>query len=355
MSASSTSSACGAGNPIPMSATSTAPLHTAPSPCSSPGFSAANVTVRSACTASPGAVPAVGVDARGDVDGQDAGARRHAGRVVGAAEPGAVGAVDDEVARWQRDPAADVGRLHHADPGAPPGQEGGGDPAVGAVAALAHHHDDAPAVGAAEQAQRGVRRRRAGAGHQGLVRDGREGGGVGRPHFVAGQDGAHGACSATTKAMATPSVWVSERWKVPAPRAPASSAAAPCRREVRRVARGALPRRPAHLDVGQRRSRRCPVPSAFMTASLAAKRAARLWATSAEPLASERSVSVKQRAREAGAAVEHPPEPRHVDRVDADADDGAGRDRRHRDHSTVTVLARLRGRSGSCPCRRARR
>ena len=40
-----------------MSATSTAPLHTAPSPCSSPGFSAANVTVRSARTAAPGASP----------------------------------------------------------------------------------------------------------------------------------------------------------------------------------------------------------------------------------------------------------------------------------------------------------
>ena len=40
-----------------MSATSTNPLHTAPSLCSSPGLSAANVTVRSACTASPGASP----------------------------------------------------------------------------------------------------------------------------------------------------------------------------------------------------------------------------------------------------------------------------------------------------------
>ena len=63
---------------------------------------------------------------------------------------------------------------------------------------------------------------------------------------------ARGACSATTKAMATPSVWVSDRWKVPAPRAPASSAAEPCSTRYGRVARGALPRRPAHLDVGQR-------------------------------------------------------------------------------------------------------
>ncbi len=56
-SASSTSNAWGVGNPIPMSATSTAPRHTAPRPCRSPGFNAANVTVRSACTASPGAAP----------------------------------------------------------------------------------------------------------------------------------------------------------------------------------------------------------------------------------------------------------------------------------------------------------
>ena len=95
-----------------------------------------------------------------------------------------------------------------------------------------------------------------------------------------------------------------------------------------------------------------PVPSAFMTASLAAKRAARLWAASVEP----RGVGLlglgEAAGREARAAVEHPAEARHVDRVDPDADDGA---RPALDHSTVTVLARLRGRSGSCPCRRASR
>ncbi len=48
---------CGVANPMPMSATSTEPLHAAPRPCSSPGFSAAKVTVRSARTASPGAAP----------------------------------------------------------------------------------------------------------------------------------------------------------------------------------------------------------------------------------------------------------------------------------------------------------
>ncbi len=56
-SASSTRSACGVGKPMPMSATSTTPLSRAPSACSRPGLRAANVTVRSARTASPGASP----------------------------------------------------------------------------------------------------------------------------------------------------------------------------------------------------------------------------------------------------------------------------------------------------------
>ena len=70
------------------------------------------------------------------------------------------------------------------------------------------------------------------------------------------------------------------------------------------------------------------------------------------------------------AAGEHPPEPLRVHRVDTDTHDGAadgtghvleghpaggGRPRRARRpcHSTVTTLARLRGRSTSWPSRRA--
>ena len=57
-----------------------------------------------------------------------------------------------------------------------------------------------------------------------------QGGRVGRPHLVAGQDGEHGAArSATTKAMATSVVWVNDRWKVPAPDFSASAAAPACR------------------------------------------------------------------------------------------------------------------------------
>ena len=96
-----------------------------------------------------------------------------------------------------------------------------------------------------------------------------------------------------------------------------------------------------------------------MTASLAAKRAARLWAASVEAAASDARTAVKQRGGEAWAALEHPAEPRHVDGVDPDADDplpvGARVPARLVAHSTVTVLARLRGRSGSCPWRRASR
>ena len=58
-----------------------------------------------------GGLPAVGVDARGDVDGQHDRVQRDPGRVIGTAEPGAVGAVDDEVARRERVPAPHVGGL----------------------------------------------------------------------------------------------------------------------------------------------------------------------------------------------------------------------------------------------------
>ena len=97
-----------------------------------------------------------------------------------------------------------------------------------------------------------------------------------------------------------------------------------------------------------------PVPSAFITASLAAKRAARLWAASVEPAASDCSVSVKQRAAKPGRRSSSRRNRADVDRVHPDADDAAAPATAGR-HSTVTVLARLRGRSGSCPCRRASR
>ena len=103
-SASSTSSACGAGNPIPMSATSTAPLQHRPVALQQAGLQRGE---RHGAVGPHGVargLAGVGVDARGDVDGQHGRPGRRRGRVVGAAEPGAVGGVDHEVARGQRAP-----------------------------------------------------------------------------------------------------------------------------------------------------------------------------------------------------------------------------------------------------------
>ena len=134
-----------------------------------------------------GCLAGIGVDARRDVDGEDLGPARRGRRLVGAAESRAVGAVDDEIALGQRGPSRGVGRLDHADPGPAARQRGGGHPPVRAVAALAGHHHDAPAVGPAEHAQRRMGDRRPGAPHQCLVRGVGQGGGVRGPHLLAGQ------------------------------------------------------------------------------------------------------------------------------------------------------------------------
>ena len=62
----------------------------------------------------PGCIAAVGIDPRGDVDGQDRGAGGQRRRVVGATEPGAVRGVNDQVARRERVPRPEVGRIDHA-------------------------------------------------------------------------------------------------------------------------------------------------------------------------------------------------------------------------------------------------
>ena len=130
----------------------------APSPWSRPGFRAAKVTVRSARTASPGGRAA---SRRRPPRGcrWPAPRRRRARRgVVGAPEPGAVGGVDDEVAggspRAGRGASAASTTLH---PCAPPRPAPSRHPPVGAVVALAGHHDH-PA---------GRRHRRACAGRRG--------------------------------------------------------------------------------------------------------------------------------------------------------------------------------------------
>ena len=185
----------------------------------------------------PGA-PAVGVDARGDVDGQDRGAPGDLRRVVGAAEPGAVGAVDHQVARRQR-AAAPSPRRRAPPPGRPvgpgrrrppgrrprccpcrPRRRRGGRRRRRAGAGAAWPRRCRPGAPASRATPRPGRRRRRPASRRGSGR------------------GARRACSATTKAMATSSVWVSDRWKrgrAPRPR--------PVRRRRRadqegRVARG---------------------------------------------------------------------------------------------------------------------
>ena len=249
-SASSMSEACGAANPIPMSATSTVPLCAGPAPWSSPGLSAAKVTVRSALTASPEASPVSASTPEGMSIARTAAPvappapctnrgspsrtrRRSPGRTPGA------GAVSDRRS------------IQHRDAGAAPLQHAGGDPAVGPVAALARRPRPPGArrrprasPSAARATAVPARRTRvscetsasaaaSAARISSRVRTARTRQTPQTQHAAAaaarpGPAPSAPPCSATTKAMATSSVWVNDRWKR-SPRAPASSAAVPFR------------------------------------------------------------------------------------------------------------------------------
>ena len=116
MSASSISAAAGVPGPIAdVGHRPPSPLRRGPVPWSSPGFEAAKVTVWVARTAPRRCRTGVGVDARGHVDGQDRAPAGHRRGVVGAVEPGAVGAVDHQVAR-RRAGRGGVGRVEHGHP-----------------------------------------------------------------------------------------------------------------------------------------------------------------------------------------------------------------------------------------------
>ena len=154
-----------------MSATSTVPLCAGPSPWSSPGLSAANVTVRSARTASPGASPVSASTPEGMSMARTRRARAAPRARRSGPEAGAVGAVDHQVARRQRHPSPGRFGLEHLHPGPAPRQDVSRDPSVGAVAALARDHDDPAPVGAPEHPQGSQGHRRAGALDQGLVGD----------------------------------------------------------------------------------------------------------------------------------------------------------------------------------------
>ncbi len=170
----------------PMSATTTSPARPEPGGNSRPGLSAANVTVLDGGQRPARHGPGEAGHAAGDVDGQH-GDVAGLGGVVGAAEPGAVGGVDHQVA------AADVaGRVggHHAHPHAPPGQDLGRHPPVVAVVALAGDHHHPPPVGAAQQVDGVVGHGGGRPADEGLDRLGR--GGVDGRHLLGRQDGQHG-------------------------------------------------------------------------------------------------------------------------------------------------------------------
>ena len=351
-SASSTRSAAGTGKSMPMSATCTRPLRAGPSPWRSPGFRAAKVTVASARTGRPDAAPESASMPDGRSTASTVASAGGRGRVVGAAEPGAVGGVDHEVARA----AAPLGAsLASSTATRAPrrASAGGGHPSVGAVVPLPATTTHAPPVGAAEQTERRVRRRGAGPVHQGLVswcgpgpprrppasppgsgRDARVARGRGR------QTGGRRGLLRDDERDGHVVVWVSETWKRARPR----------RRGQRRRARGAAPgtdaRRPGptpdrrtSTSVSANAPR--PRPSAFITASLAAKRAARLWPRVDRPDRVGPLGLGEAPLGEPGPALEHPPEAVDVDGVDAHARRSGAQPRPA--HSTVTVLARLRG------------
>ena len=188
-----------------------------------------------------------------------------------------------------------------------------------------------------------------------------EGRGVGRAHLVDAQDRLHGAASGsrprwarprpTTTAIATGSSSGDARG---ASRRPRGSRGQACRPGSEARAPG-RPGRADHLDVAQTGYAHSPVPSAFITASLAAKRAAR----AADRVGGRRLAplgSAEQPARRgAGGGARTPAEARRCRRRRCPPRRGPPADRRpgRRAHSTVTVLARLRGRSTSRPWRRA--
>ena len=266
-----------------MSATSTAPHNRAPSPCSSPGLSAAKVTVRSARTASPGVAPESASTPEGRSTartGVPPGARR---RVIGAAEPGAVGGVDDQVARREGDARGGRGPAASSTvhPGAPSGQDRPRRPG--------RRRRCCPCPPRRRRA--GRRRRRAGRGRaKATARAGptapacRARPWPGRRRRRPASRPGSGRRRTTGNARRRRRRWPRRRCgsaRGGSGRRPVRSAS--CGRPaVQHESNGAVraaPRRPAsrRTSTSVRAKAPRPVPSAFMTASLAAKRAARLW------------------------------------------------------------------------------
>ena len=145
-------------------------LRAGPSARSSPGLSAAKVTVRRAAGARPPTSPVRPSTPEGMSTASTGVPRVGRRGVVRAPEPGAVGGVDDQIGgraapRRRR-------RRRTTDPDAPAAEPTGRVPAVVAVVALAGHHHDPAAVGPAQHLERGPGHRAAGPVDQHLDRFG---------------------------------------------------------------------------------------------------------------------------------------------------------------------------------------
>ena len=173
----------------PMSTTSTIPQRCGPEPRSIPGFSAWNVTVRTAVEHAAAARAIPGIEAARDVHRQHPRPLDVRSVPPGpGAKAGAVRRVDHEISsgkhRWT------CRHVVHPDAATAGSEPFGGDPAVGAVVARARHHIDGSPVGAPEQLQRGAADRSTGAVDQDIGR--LRGGRVDGAHLLDGDDRDHG-------------------------------------------------------------------------------------------------------------------------------------------------------------------
>ena len=202
------------------------------------------------------------------------------GRLPLAVEPGAVGGVDHEVGRRQL-PAGSRRRRTSGRATPARGEQRGGRPAVVAVVALAGDHVDACGR-TCRRASRGPAGRpptparsmstSTGSGAAASMAAISSGVTIGQSRTACDRAVSSGdewlAHSATTIATATGPSWLSDRCQRTTPRSTASSRARPSRPAA---ARPTARPRPTRRGT---RTRRGPRPSAFITASRAANRAA---------------------------------------------------------------------------------
>ena len=221
--------------------------------------------------------------------------------------------------RRRPDAIGGVSRVDHASPEAPSTQAGGGDAAVGTVVPLAGHDHDVAAVGAAEHAAPPTSPRPCRPARRGLLRDRRaQRRGVDGPHLARSRSTRlqWGVPSATTVAMATVSVWVIDTCHRPTPRSRLS--------RVRPRPSDAAPGAPlSPRDHSTSRKAASPDTDAQCLQH-------RLFGGEADGQAGTGVTTARrvvplglgeQALHDAGAALEDPAEPRHVDGVDTDATD----------------------------------